>query len=383
MRKLLIWLLPVALLLSGCAGKQHFGNHREIDQLVLVQTMGVDRTEDLFTVTISTAAEEGQVLLKTPAVTLSRALKEMQDYTEKKYIFYGHTRHLLLGPSVLAHDLARCLEFVEQDGELRMDTKLYALRDGPAEQAVALPDSGKVSVGETLDSLEKDVSLLSESHVFTCGETAEALAQRGSVLISAVRLAEPENILDGGCTLLSAGYAVIAEGELAGWLDPDLARGANLLMGLADSDVIEAPDGQGGLFAAALTGSKAEYLPVYGEGELQGLTIRLELRCTLSELERPLDLREESTVSALEKGIADVEAWRVSEVLRISRELGADFCGLEKLVRRAAPLRFDRMRVGWRERFPALPIQVEIAVKLARGHEGTIEPLPGRERAAG
>ena len=110
MRKLLIWLLPVALLLSGCAGKQHFGNHREIDQLVLVQTMGVDRTEDLFTVTISTAAEEGQVLLKTPAVTLSRALKEMQDYTEKKYIFYGHTRHLLLGPSVLAHDLARCLD---------------------------------------------------------------------------------------------------------------------------------------------------------------------------------------------------------------------------------------------------------------------------------
>ena len=96
-----------------------------------------------------------------------------------------------------------------------------------------------------------------------------------------------------------------------------------------------------------------------------------------------MDLREESTVRALEKGIADVEAWRVSEVLRISRELGADFCGLEKLVRRAAPLRFDRMRVGWRERFLALPIQVEIAVKLARGHEGTIEPLPGRERAAG
>ena len=144
MRKLLIWLLPMALLLSGCAGKQHFGNHREIDQLVLVQTMGVDRTEDLFIVTISTAAEEGQVLLKTPAVTLSRALKEMQDYTEKKYIFYGHTRHLLLGPSVLAHDLARCLEFVEQDGELRMDTKLYALRDGPAEQAVALPECAQL-----------------------------------------------------------------------------------------------------------------------------------------------------------------------------------------------------------------------------------------------
>ncbi len=384
MRRTLAMLLAL-LLLSGCGRRQPFGSFREIDQLVLVQTMGVDRKDGLFAVTVSTAAEKGQVLLKTPAVTLSRALKEMQDYTEKKYIFYGHTRHLLLGPAVLRDGLERCLEFVERDGELRMDTKLYAVRDASAEDAVALPGDGEESVGDLLDSLEKDVSLLSESHVFTCGETAEALAERGCVLVSALRLSEPENILDGENRriLLSAGYAVVVGGKLAGWLDTDLARGANLLMGFSDSDVIEAPDGQGGWFAAALTGSKAVFLPEYEAGELQRLVLRLELHCSLRELEQPLELREESVVKKLEEGIADVEAWRVRQVLRLSQGMKADFCGLEKAVRRASPRSFDRMETPWRERFPDLPVRVEISVKLTHTNEGSIARLWTGEQAAG
>ena len=41
------------------------------------------------------------------------------------------------------------------------------------------------------------------------------------------------------------------------------------------------------------------------------------------------------------------------------------------------------MATPWKERFPALPVAAEIAVKLTRSYEGSIEPLPGRERAAG
>ena len=384
MKKQAVLLLALPMLLSGCAGQSLLGHFREIDQMVLVETVGVDRREDLFTVTVSTAAEEGQALLKTPAVTLSRAMKEMQDFTEKKYIFYGHTRYLLLGPSVLERDLAGCLEFVERDGELRMDTKLFALRGVSAEDAITVP-GGEESEGDLLDSLVKDVALLSESHVFTCGETAEALAERGSVLISALRLAEPENILNGENrrTLLSAGYAAVTEKGLVCWLDTDLARGANLLMDLSEGDLIEAPDCQGGWFAAALTGSKAVFLPEYEAGELRSLHIRVELRCRLSEMQQPLDLREERVIRMLEEGIASVEAWRVSEVLRLSQLLGADFCGLEKSVRSAAPLRFDRMKASWRELFPTLPVTAEVAVTLTRGYEGAIEPFPAGEKAAG
>ena len=73
----------------------------------------------------------------------------------------------------------------------------------------------------------------------------------------------------------------------------------------------------------------------------------------------------------------------MSRELDVSRRMGADFCGLEKAVRHAAPLRFDRMQTSWAEIFPTLPITAEISVKMTRTYEGGIEPFRSGARAAG
>ena len=379
-------LLPLAAILflcAGCAGREAVGEYRELDQLVLVDALGVDRRGEGLVVTAAASSEDGPIRLRAGADTVRRALAELQSYTEKQFMFYGHTRHLLLGEADAGACLERCLEFAERSDEVRLDTWLFLVRDGTAEDAVTNPSAD--SVGDLLDALVKDVELLSESRVFTCGETAEALAERGCALVSAVRLTEAENIVpeDKRLTLLSAGYGVVAEGRLAAWLDTDLARGANLLMDCPGGDVIEAPDGRGGVFAVRLTGSKARFLPEYRDGEPVSLHILLELRCSLAELSEPLDLTEGETLREMEAAIAAVEGARVDRVLCLSQALGADFCGLGDGVRRASPLRFSRASVSWEEIFPALPITAEVRVKLERGGEGGVEGLPGEERAAG
>lgn len=383
MKRLSLLLLPF-LLLAGCEGRAAFGEYRELDKLVLVDVLGLDAEREKNTVSVSTASGGGTLLLKSTAPTIRRALAEMQNYTEEQYVFYGHTHHLLLGEKAAAGAFRRSLEFVERSDELRLDTWLYVVRGGTAEAAVTQPDCGS-SVGDLLDSLVKDVELMSDSHVSTCAEAAEALAERNCALVAAVRLAEPENIVaeERRRTLLSAGYAIIAGESLAGWLDPDLARGANLLMSCPGSDVIQAPDGAGGMIAARLTDSRASFLPEYREGELIALTIRLELQCILEELGSPLDLRDGEIVHRLEEGIAAVEEARVREVLRISRELEADFCDLGSRVRRASPLAFDAMKGSWRDRFPTLPVTLELQVQLERGSEGDTEGYARSERAAG
>ena len=371
------------LLLAGCGGRAAFGEYRELDKLALADVLGLDTEGEESTVSVSTTSGGETLLLKSTAATVRRALGELQNYTEKQYVFYGHTRHLLLGEAAAASAFQRCLEFVERSDELRLDTWLYVVRGGTAEAAVTEPDCG--GVGDLLDSLVKDVELMSESHVSTCAEAAEALAERNCALVAAVRLAEPENIVaeDRRRTLLSAGYAVIADGRLAGWLDPDLARGANLLMSCPGSDVIQAPDGFGGTIAARLTDSRARFLPEYRDGELAALTIRLDLQCSLEELSRPMDLLDGEVLDRLEDGIAAVEEARVREVLRISRELGADFCDLGSRTRRASPLAFDRMKDPWQERFSALPVDLDLQVRLKRGNEGDAEGLNSGSRAAG
>ncbi len=379
-------LLPLAaalLLCAGCAGREAVGEYRELDQLVLVDALGVDRRGEGLVVTAAASSADGPIRLRAGAATVRRALAELQSYTEKQFMFYGHTRHLLLGEADAGACLERCLEFVERSDEVRLDTWLFLVRDGTAEDAVT--KSAADNVGDLLDALVKDVELTSVSRVFTCGETAEALAERGCALVSAVRLTEAENIVPESkrLTLLSAGYGVVADGRLTAWLDPDMARGANLLMDSPGGDVIEAPDGRGGVFAARLTGSDARFLPEYRDGEPVSLRILLELRCSLAEISGPPDLMEGETLREMEAAIAAVEAARVDRVLRLSQTLKADFCGLGDGVRRASPLRFARTSVTWKEVFPALPITAEVRVKLERGGEGGVEGLPGEEQAAG
>lgn len=381
-KRLLPPLLALCLLCAGCTGELTFGDFREIDQLVLAETLGVDRTGKLFTVSLSAAGEEDSLLLKNSAVTLSRALREMQNYTAKKYVYYGHTGNLLLGESAAGEDFQRCVEFVERDGELRMDTRLFIVRGSTAEAAVTASGG---SVEDQLESLSRDMELMGESRAGSCAEAAEALAERGCTLVAAVTLTEPENVVAGEKKqlLLSAGYAVVSGGVLAGWLDTNLSRGANLLMGRPGNDLIEGPDGEGGWFAARIMSGRTVFCPQYADGELQSLEVRILLRCALAELRQPMDLRDGETVRRLEVGAAEAESWRVAEVLRMSQEMGADFCDLGGGTRRASPFRFDRMRTPWEERFPDLPITAQVEVRLVHSYEGSADALRSGERAAG
>lgn len=378
-RKILLFSLAICLLLQGCTGNPVFGDDsREIDQLELVETVGIDAAGELTTVTASTGTFSGEpVLLKNTAVTVSRAVREMQNYTDRQYIFYGHAAHILIGEAAARQNLNRYLDYIERDSEVRLDTKLFIVQGGTAEDAITAVSNETETAGELLGSLDRDVQLLSESYVFNCGEVSQMLAKRGCALAAAVMLENVDNILDAenSTTIQSTGYAVIQNKKLLCFLDTDLSRGVNLLIDRIGSDVVEAPDGAGNWFAARLTGSETKYTPVFVDGKLSRVEIDMTLRCNLDELHAPLDIYEGTVVQKLEEGISAVEAWRVREVLDRMQTLNCDFCDLQTRVRRAASLRFDRMQETWEEMFPTLEFEVSVRTILERTYDVGLSPL--------
>ena len=378
-RLALLPLLTLALLLQGCGGGLVFGDEsREIDQLELVETLGIDAEPDgLVTVTAATDSAGEPVLLRTSGATVSRAVREMQNYTAKKYIFYGHTSHILIGEASARENLNRSLEYLERDSDVRLNTKLCVVQDGTAEAAIRAVTADGETAGDLLASLERDVQLLSESYVFTVGEIAEQLARRGCALAAAVRLEEASHILsrEDALTIQSTGYAVIQDERLRGFLDTELARGVNLLIDRVGSDVVEAPDGTGGQFAARLTGAAARFLPEFEDGSLKCVRIEVALRCNLDEVRKPLNLYDEAVIRKLEEGIEAVEAWRVRAVLDRMQTWDCDFCDLQTRVRQAAPWRFDRMPVPWEELFPELDFAVDVTATLERTYDVGLSPL--------
>ena len=368
-------------LLGGCGGRWIYSDYREIDQLELIQALGLDAAGGLVTATASTAGQgEGPVVLRSSALSVSRALRKMQDYTSRKYIFFGHTGHLLLGEAAAAEGVQPWLEHMARNVEMRLNTFLYIVRGGTAEACITAAGREGEGIVPLLTSLEKDVQLMNESHVFTCGEAAEALAEWGSTLAAAISLTEQEDILAGesSTTICTRGYAILKAGRLAGYLDPELARGANLLMGLGGEDILEVPDGAGGWAALRLTGSRVRYAPEFSGGELAALGIRVELECSLDELPGPADTWEEETLDLLERGAAELELERIRRVLDFSRALEADFCGIGRWVRQARPLAWARMPRPWPEVFPGLPLEVEVTCRLGRTGDPGLSPLRRR-----
>ena len=364
----LLPLLILLCLLTGCGGHWIYSDYREIDQLELIRALGLDRRDGLITATASTGpiGEEEPMVITCSAATVTRALRQMQDHTSRRYIFFGHTRHLLLGEDAARQGVDLYLEHVERSVEMRLNTLLYVVCGGTAEELISAAGKEGEGVVALLDSLEKDVQLMSESHVFTCGEVAEMLAERGCGLAAAVSLVRQEDVPVGGkpVSVRAEGYAVLKDRRLAGYLDGELARGANLLMEETGEDVLEVPDGMGGWAALRLKGSKASYAPEFRDGELRSLRIRVELRCGLEDVQDPLDLYDGDAVLLLEREAETLELGRVCRVLELSREMEADFCGLGDRVRRKAPWRFSRMTGTWEACFPTLPIEVTVACRL-------------------
>ena len=370
----LLRLLTAALvlnLLTGCSGRWVYSDYREIDQMELIQVLGMDEERGEITVTASTGGPEEPVVLRSTSVSISRAMRQMQDYTSRKYIFFGHAAHLLLGESASEQGVEKYLEHMEHSVEMRLNTFFYVVKDGTAQEAVSKAGKSENGVADLLVSLEKDVQLMSESHVFTCGETAEMLEERGCCLAAAVALVRQEDILSGEdpVTLAAEGYAILKEGRLAGYLDPELARGANLLMDLGGEDILEVPDGKSAWAALRLIGSRVRYLPEYREGELDSLRIRVELACSLDEYRSDVNAPDGETLNLLAKEAEELELERIRRVLERSRDLDADFCGIGQQVRGSKPHAFDGMAVCWAERFPKLPVETEVVCRLLRSRD--------------
>ena len=360
-------------MLTGCSGRWVYSDYREIDQMELIQVLGMDEEGGEITVTASAGGPGEPVVLRSTSVSISRAMRQMQDYTARKYIFFGHTAHLLLGEKAAEQGVGKFLEHMEHSAEMRLNTVLYVVRGGTAQEAVSSVEKEGEGAAELLTSLEKDVQLLSESHVFTCGETAEMLAEQGCCLAAAVSPVRQEDILseEDPVILAAEGYAILTEGKLAGYLDPNLARGANLLMDLGGEDILEVPDGKGSWAALRLIGSRVRYLPEFRKGELVSLQIRVELDCSLDELRSPGGAGDGESLERLKEGAERLELERVCRVLERSRSLGADFCGIGQRVRAVYPLAFDGMTASWAERFPELPLEAEVSCRVVQDrHEG-------------
>lgn len=328
MRRITALLLAglAALTLTGCRrGPGLLPYAREIEDMELMQTLGVDRAgEGQVEVTASSGsgdpAEGAATVVSGQAGTISAAVLGMQG-EGSSYLYFGHVGQLLLGEELPGRGWSPPWTIFSGMWRPGWTPPSIWVRGGTAGKAItAAGEDG--SAADRLEALAEDAGLLAGSMPRTVKDALSDLYAQGATFLPAVEADE---------ALTAAGYGILKGDSLAGWAEGDAALGVNLVLGQVDADVVELPLDGGGVAALRVVGARTSVRPVMDGGALTGLSLTCTLDANMAE--GNLDLRTEEVHASLEAALAQVEEARIRSALELAQELDADYLGL---LRRAA-----------------------------------------------
>ena len=148
----------VCLTLTGCSVLPY---PREMGDMALLRTMGVDREEGGLGVTVSTGPrakglqgeQEKAMVLSALRPSLSSAALALQALSDS-YVFFGYIDQLLLGEELAREDVVPVLDYFARDVELGLGAQLWVIREATAREAVE--SGGDQGVESRLSTLRTD-----------------------------------------------------------------------------------------------------------------------------------------------------------------------------------------------------------------------------------
>ena len=403
--------------LNGCGSI--YSNYREIQQLMVVQTMGIDREKGGVQVSMAAAAEAsggGPRRMSAQGSTITAAIDRAYKLSYEEEIFFSHVNHLLVGEAAAEEGLDAFLDYVSQSPTMRIDIPLYIVRGGTANQAVMEVGDSSKGISEVMQTVHESFASPSNSRVFTVADTINSLLRYGSALVCAVECVpssesispeksesaqqsdgqntqegegqnaqqgeeqnaqeeEGQNAQDmtqGETPLMAvpAGYAVIRDGKLCKFIEPEEAAAVGLLTGSLPITDITVTDRNGKDASLDLNQGSAEITPGWGgKGQLKGLNIQAQVSASVLETDNWQQGSSNEYINHLTAQLESAVSQRLSSLLRTSMKLKADFLGLAGQVERKSPENYRLMSQRFSELLPGLELQITVSGQLSHTND--------------
>ena len=403
--------------LSGCGSI--YSNYREIQQLMVVQPMGIDREKGGVQVSMAAAAEAsggGPRRMSAQGSTITAAIDRAYKLSYEEEIFFSHVNHLLVGEAAAEEGLDAFLDYVSQSPTMRIDIPLYIVRGSTANQAVMEVGDSSKGISEVMQTVHESFASPSNSRVFTVADTINSLLRYGSALVCAVECVpssesispeksesaqqsdgqntqegegqnaqqgeeqnaqeeEGQNAQDktqGENPLMAvpAGYAVIRDGKLCKFIEPEEAVAVGLLTGSLPITAITVTDRNGRNASLELNQGSADIVPVWGgKGQLKGLNIQAQVSASVLETDNWQQGSSSEYINHLTAQLESAVSQRLSSLLRTSMKLKADFLGLAGQVERKSPENYRLLSQHFSELLPGLELQITVSGQLSHTND--------------
>jgi len=372
MKKLIALPLILSLLLvCGCDGGSIYSNYREIEQLTVIQTLGLDITENGIRASVATgtAVTEKPVRMTAEAESIELALQRIADYSVSEEMFFAHTAYVLIGEETARQDMHLVLDYIERSDDMRLDMPIFIVKGGAASELVlgAGDEEGSKSadydITEVLRSIERSVESSGDGLVLTAAQVISALDERGSSLVSVIEVRKADEALDGAkeaLTALPAGFAVIKDGKKVGDIVPEDASAVSVIMGKSGPARIALDVGTP--VTVQLSEGSAEVMPIFKNGALSEIWMDVTISANVTEAEGQPS--ESEIKAALKAKYED----SFSEILMLSKRLDTDFLGLGAMLERREPQHLCGMSTSLGGQLNGLTVIVNVSVEIIMPH---------------
>ena len=375
-KKLTAAVLALSLLaLSGCSGGSIYSNYREIEQLVVIQTMGFDAAGAGVGLSISSGNTGGSggsgkdgskpqttLRMSAEAGSLTAARETIQDYSPGEQLFFGHVNYVVLGSGALDAGVEKYFDYLERDSAFRLDAPVFAVSDSSASELVLGTGSSDYDATNALRSIERNLDLRGDCYIFSAAQIAADMDANGAALICAVRCADAKEsdyeAEEGERTALPDGYIIIYEGKAAGHIPFEMARGVNVIKNETGPLSVEL-DGA----TVQLDKCECSVKPVFGGGRLEGLKISVKADASLAELRGSSDTA--GLNAALEQ---EIKGW-VSYVIDKSVSTGCDFLQLGSSLEMQEPRSLRGMTEDFASVMPYIYYNISVQAEISRSFD--------------
>ena len=393
----LLIIICMLLSLSGCSGI--YSNFRELERLLVIQTMGIDFAEEGVGISLASGAKSdgsSPVRLFSTGVSVTSAVAHILSYSQEQELFLSHTSHVVLGEEAAKNGINGYLSYICRSPNLRTDIPLYIVKGGTAQEAVMQVGEGSKGISEVLEAVRANVDERGDSKAFSASELLRNLERNGSGLICAIECSpsiqeggtkqegdsgssagtggmespDKAGASDGGgekqaLTAAAVGYGVIRGDKLCAYLDKEQAIGVGLLLNIVGISDIVVKDRYATPVTLELDQGSSVIKPVWAEdGSLEMLDIQIKAAANIAEIGGGGHFSEPDYEDYLTAQLETAVSERVSSVIQLSKTLQADFLGLGNIVEMDDAEKYRALGGDFASLLPGLTVRISVSGQI-------------------
>ncbi|MFH5186001.1 Ger(x)C family spore germination protein [Paenibacillus sp. TAB 01] len=376
-------LLTVLLCLTGC------WNRRELNEMSIASAFGIDKVGDHYEVSVQlingdeVATNKGGGTQRMPVVTqqlaggdtIFESVRQLTTITPRK-IYSSHIQMLVLGETLAKEGIAKVLDALSRDHEMRTDFYIVVAKNAKAADVLKiLTPLEKIPSHKMFSSLESAEKAWGGATTVDLHQLIYDLVSKGKdpVLTMAEVIGDPQtgqshsnlNSVHPPVNIEYNGLGVFNRDRLVGWLNQNESKGYNYIVGNIKSTIVNVACPQGGELGLELirTSKKLKGNVVNGKPEV---SVRIKVEGNVGEAECTLDLSRKESIQLLEKEAEEQIKATILSAVKKAKKYKSDIFGFGDAIHRAEPRFWKQVEDQWEEQFVELPVQVTVEMNIRR-----------------